>query len=269
MTDTAGGEIVQKPWSIAIFDRVDVKDKFKAVLWKKSPQFIASVLTVVSQNDLLKKADPTSIYLAALVAATLDLPINPNLWYAHIVPYGGKAQFQMWYRWFIQLAHRTNLFRDIDAQPVYEWQRVQDDTVFGWWTFKRSAKTSDKIIWYASYFELISWFKHTFYMSLEEIQEHGKEYSKTYWLESGRWKKDFDAMAEKTVLKLLLNKYAPLSLENTYQLAEAIKYDQAIINADWTPDYADNEPSMEAVMEWFEKSPLPSNKGGDAEEWLS
>jgi recombination protein RecT len=40
------------------------------------------------------------------------------------------------------------------------------------------------------------------------------------------WQKDFDGMGLKTVLKLLLDKYAPKSTE----MKRAIKFDQAIID---------------------------------------
>ena len=69
---------------------------------------------------------------------------------------------------------------------------------------------------------------------------------------------DFEAMAKKTVLKSLLNKYAPKSLA----MQQAIKFDQAVItapenteDADLTIDafdteYVDNEPQpQEATAE--------------------
>lgn len=40
---------------------------------------------------------------AAVVAATLDLPINPNLGFAYVVPYGNQAQFQMGWRGLFNL----------------------------------------------------------------------------------------------------------------------------------------------------------------------
>lgn len=88
----------------AFFEREDVKRKFSELLGKRATSFVTSVLQVVAQNSLLAKADPASIYQAAAVAATLDLPINQNLGFAYIVPYNTKqadgaykqvAQFQM------------------------------------------------------------------------------------------------------------------------------------------------------------------------------
>jgi len=36
-------------------------------------------MTIVSQNDMLKQADPQSVFMAAVTAASIKLPINPNL----------------------------------------------------------------------------------------------------------------------------------------------------------------------------------------------
>jgi recombination protein RecT len=72
------------------FNRQDVKQKFAELLGKRATSFITSVLQIAAQNSLLAKADPASIYQAAAVAATLDLPLNQNLGFAYIVPYNQK-----------------------------------------------------------------------------------------------------------------------------------------------------------------------------------
>jgi recombination protein RecT len=76
-------------------------------------------------------------------------------------------------------------------------------------------------------------------MTKEELQKHGSKYSQTYKSGFGLWKDDFDAMASKTVLKLLLSKFAPLSIE----MQKAVISDQAVIN-NWETgevDYVDNK----------------------------
>lgn len=75
-------------------------------------------------------------------------------------------------------------------------------------------------------------------MSTEEMQSHGLKYSKTYSKDSSLWKKDFIGMGSKTVLKLLLSKFGPLSIE----MQKAITADQAVINDVDTDDvtYVDN-----------------------------
>ena len=65
-------------------------------------------------------------------------------------------------------------------------------------------------------------------MSLEQVKEHVSKYSQSGIDKNtkefkGVWKNEFDAMAKKTVLKLLLNRYGVLSVE----MQNAIEKDQA------------------------------------------
>src|SRR5690242_20265308 len=81
----------QKPAPMAVvkhfFDREDVKKKFNEILGKRSVSFMTSVFQIVANSKDLVRAEPTSIYQAAVVAATLDLPINNNLGFAYIIAY--------------------------------------------------------------------------------------------------------------------------------------------------------------------------------------
>jgi len=230
----------------ALFEREDVKKKFQEMLGKKSTSFITSVLQIVASNDMLRNAEPNSIYQAASVAATLDLPLNNNLGFAYIVPYNQKqkdgsykqvAQFQLGYKGFIQLAQRSGQFKTISASPIYEGQIAENNPLTGI-TFDFKAKKSETIIGYASYFKLLNGFESTYYMSLEDVKKHGKKFSQTFKKGFGLWADDFDSMAIKTVIKLLLSKYAPLSVD----MQRAVISDQAIINDANTLDvsYSDN-----------------------------
>lgn len=218
------------------FARDDVRSKFMEILGKRSTAYISSVLSVVNSNNLLQKAEPASIYMAAMMAAVLDLPINQNLGNAYIVPYGNKAQFQLGYKGFIQLALRSGQFKTIGSKAVYEGQLEIDDSGFEGYSFRWSNKLSEKVIGYVAYFKLLNGFEKSLYMSIEEVTKHGKKYSKSF--NNGPWKTDFDSMATKTVLKLLLDKYAPKSIE--MQKAQIV--DQAVINDVDTldVDYIDN-----------------------------
>lgn len=90
----------------------NVKNRFNEVLGKKAPQFMTSIINVVSQNNQLKQCSANSIMSSALVAASYDLPIDSNLGFSALVPYklkdvGYQAQFQIMYKGFIQLAIRS------------------------------------------------------------------------------------------------------------------------------------------------------------------
>lgn len=235
-----------------LFDRDDVKNKFRELLGKRATSFMTSVLQVTAQNQLLAKADPVSIYQAAAVAATLDLPLNSNLGFAYIVPYNQSykdekgtwqkkqvAQFQMGYKGFIQLAQRSGQFKSIYSTPVYEGQIIEANPLDGY-VFDFSKKDSDKIVGYAAKFKLLNGFESTWYMTIEQLKQHGGKYSKTFTNDKGLWHTDFDAMANKTVIKLLLSKFAPLSVD----MQRAVISDQAVINDADTEDvtYIDNEP---------------------------
>lgn len=233
-----------------LFERDDVKMKFKDLLGKRATSFITSVLQIAAQNSLLAKADPVSVYQAAAVAATLDLPLNQNLGFAYIVPYNQRfkdeqgvwqtkqvAQFQMGYKGFIQLAQRSGQFKSIYSTPIFEGQIIEANPLEGY-VFDFSKRTSDKVIGYAAKFKLLNGFESTWYMSIDQLKQHGGKYSKTFTNDKGLWNTDFDAMANKTVIKLLLSKFAPLSVE----MQRAVITDQAIINNADTQDvtYTDN-----------------------------
>lgn len=208
-----------------LFSRDDVKKKFQELLGKRAPQFITSVLQIVASNNLLAKADPSSVYHAAATAATLDLPLNNNLGFAYIIPYNQKfqdgngkwhtkqvAQFQLGYKGFIQLAQRSGQFKHMSATPIYDGQLKEQNPLTGY-VFDFNTKKSESIIGYAGYFSLVNGFEKTMYMPIEEIRKHGERYSKNYNSANSLWKTDFESMAIKTVLKLLLSKYAPLSID--------------------------------------------------------
>lgn len=209
---------------------------------KKTNQFLTSALSVLSSNELLKKADQTSIYQSVMTAVTLDLPINPNLGFAYIVPYKGKAQFQIGYKGLIQLCWRSGNFKTISSTEVYEGQLIEENPLTGF-KFDWSAKKSDKVIGYASYFELINGASKTFYMTKEAVNNHAKKFSQSYKKGFGVWADDFDSMAKKTVLKLLLSRYAPMSIE----LQKATILDQAVVKdfENEEVEYIDNQQAVE------------------------
>lgn len=235
----------------SFFQNDKVKEKFAEIIGSKtkSNAFITSVLQLTASNDLLKNADPSSVYHAAITAATLELPINNQLGLAYIVPFKNKkgvqqAQFMLGYKGLIQLALRSNQFKTISATPIYEGQLVEENPLTGFvFDFNNKPNKEAKPIGYAAYFKLLSGFEKTVYSSMEEIERHAKKYSQTYKKGFGVWKDDFEGMAQKTVLKLLLSKYAPVSVEN---IQKAVVVDQAIIKDEHANEveYPDNEVTI-------------------------
>jgi recombination protein RecT len=221
----------------SFFAQEGVRKKFDELLGKRSSSFMTSVLQIVASNQMLQNADPASIFNAACVAATLDLPINNSLGFAYIIPFGKSAQFQLGYKGFIQLAQRSGQFQTISAAPLYAGQLVEQDPLRGF-RFDFSVEKKGEPIGYAAFFKLLNGFEKTLFMTSAELKQHGLKFSQTYKKGFGLWKDDFENMALKTVLKLLLSKFAPLSVE----MQTATIVDQSVVNDAETLDitYADN-----------------------------
>lgn len=201
--------------------------------------FISSVISVASGSKQLRAANPMTVVGAAMVAATLQLPIVPTIGLAYIVPYKGQAQFQIGYKGLIELAERSGQFKNIIDEVVYDGQLVRKNRFTGEYVFDEDARKkvknkkgeevpTDKVIGYMARFDLINGFSKTIFWTIEEVQAHANKFSQSF--RSGyesTWTTNFDAMARKTVLKALFSKYAPKSIE----LQNAIQYDQSVVRA--------------------------------------
>ena len=217
---------------------------FKEMLGNKAKGFLTSLMNTTNGNKQLQEADPKSILKAAAAAAVLDLPIEPNLGQAYIIPYGKEAQFQIGWRGFYQLAMRTAQYKKINVSELYEGEFESYDSITDELIYNRENRISDKATHFIAYFKLLNGFEKYLVMSKEEIEKHAKTYSKTYSFKNSTWQTNFPAMARKTVLKLLLSKYGILSLE--MQMAQ--KLDQAVIKDidknNVEVEYVDNENNI-------------------------
>ena len=213
-----------------------VKSRFNEILGSRAPAFMSSVLSAVNSNPQLKNCEPMSVIQSAAIAASMDLPINSSLGFAHIVPYGDKAQFQMGWKGFVQLAMRTGQYKTIHTAPVYEGQIKSHNQFTGEMEFNFSVKSA-KVEGYLLYFKLLNGFEKYFYMTEEEIESHGKRYSKSFAKGYGVWKENFEAMALKTVVKLGLSKFGVLSVD----MQKAIESDQGTVSDDGLISYQDKQ----------------------------
>ncbi|XTR36671.1 recombinase RecT [Paraclostridium tenue] len=235
-----------------LLDMDKYKKRINEIMGKKAAPFMASIVNV-SNLPSLKDAEPNSIISSAIVAATLDLPIDQNLGFAYIVPYNTKegnsyvkkAQFQMGYRGYIQLAMRTGQYKTINAIEIYKGEIKRVNRLTGEIEFNDDEDSIDRdtVVGYMAYFKLLNGFEKTLYMTKEEMEKHAKKYSQSYssskkWVvDSSLWTTDFDGMAIKTVIKRLLSKYGILSVE----MQNAITNDQAVMNNEGNPEYVDNQ----------------------------
>jgi recombination protein RecT len=143
-------------------------------------------VSLVSSKTNYRDVDPNSVIASAMIAATLDLPINPNLGFAYIIPYSKVAQFQMGYKGYIQLALRSGQYKSINATEIHEGELISRNRITGEIIIDEDQKKSDKIIGYVSYFRLMNGFEKTLYMTVDEVTSHGKKYSKSYTSKDGR-----------------------------------------------------------------------------------
>ena len=200
----------------------------QAMLGQKAQGFATSVLSLVNNNSLLQNADPASIYSSAMVAASVDLPIQPSLGFAAIVPYGRVAQFQIMTRGLIQLAIRSGQYERITNAVVHKGELVKCDPFRDEYEFDATKRESDDVIGFMAYFRTVGGFEKYLYLTKDEVLAHGKRYSKSFT--SGPWKDNQEAMCLKTVTKLLLSKFGILSIE----MQRAIKFDQGVAKGDFT-----------------------------------
>ncbi len=225
----------------------NVRKRFNDVLGKKAPGFVSSIISLVNSSQNLQAVDPRSVLASAAIAASLDLPVNPSLSFAHIVPYKGRAQFQMGWRGYVQLGIRTGQYKTMNTSDVYEDELESWNPITGEFKLtdpavwrQREAGEADKVVGYVAFFKLLNGFEKSLFMTVAQLQRHGKKFSKSYDNPDGKWKSDFPAMALKTVLRLLLSKYGVLSIE----MQTALKADQAVVteavNGDVMFDYDDN-----------------------------
>lgn len=232
---------------------------------KNVGNFTTSLLSVVNSNPVLQECPPDTVIKAAITATSMNLPIDPNLGFAYIIPYNNKkkrkveikkadgtsftkweeykqqeAQFQLGYKGFIQLAQRSGQFKRINSTEIKDGEYKGIDRRSGEVDFEfiedEAERKKVKDIGYLAYFRLLNGFEKELYMTVEEIRAHAKKYSASYRSGYGQWVDNFDGMAKKTVLKLLISKYGALSTT----LQSALLADQAAVEEDGY-NYVDNQ----------------------------
>lgn len=247
---------IQKSSLKGLLESENVKNRIREVQGKNAASFVTSIIQIANSNALLANAEPSSIVSAAMTAATLNLPLNNNLGLSYIIPfkekqkdgtYLTKAQFQIGWKGLVRLAQRSGQFLRLNSGVVKEGEIVSFDRLSGDiefnWEQDDEARKKLKPMGYFGYFKLINGYEHIYYMTMAEINEHAKKYSQTFKKGFGVWVDDFDAMAQKTVLKLLISKFAPLSID----VIDAIEKDQSVMKYDEDTDtidveaYVDNE----------------------------
>lgn len=243
-----------------------VQGSIEQTLKDRADDFTTSLLTVINGNPLLQECDPQEVVRTALKAASMRLPIDPNLGLAYIIPYNNsykgwedytdakgvvrkkevwlkryEPQLQIGWKGFVQLALRTRLYKTINVTDVREGEYVGTNRLTGSiefaWVDDNVARDKLAIIGYVGYFRLHDSFEKILYMTTAELEKHAKQYSKSYAKGNGKWKDDKPSMSKKTVIKLLISKWGPQSTE----IQKALRADQAAMAEDDGYNYLDND----------------------------
>ena len=199
--------------SKTIFDVIQAGAKQFATALPKhinSDRFVRIAITTIRQNPKLAQCNQESLLGALMVSAQLGL--EPGvLGQCYLIPYGRECQFQIGYKGMIELLRRSGQLKDIYAYSVYE--NDEFEMTYGLnRDLKHKPNLQDRGNFIGCYcVAVLKDDARAFeYMTKEEIEAHGKKFSKTYG--NGPWKTDFEAMAHKTVVKKML-KWLPVSVE--------------------------------------------------------
>ena len=229
----------------SVLDGEKMRGRFQELLGARTPQFLSSIVSLVNADVNLQKAmyeAPMTVVQAALKAATYDLPIEPSLGYAYVVPFHNKVKaengswskrwegaFIIGYKGMEQLCLRTAV--DVREGELIRYDRLTGDAEFAW-IEDEDEREKLPVIGYAGYFRLKNGAEKTIYMTVKQIENHEKKNRKGEYMTKG-WRDDFDAMARKTVLRRLIGKYGLMSIDyrngdaSTMRLAEAVAADEA------------------------------------------
>jgi recombination protein RecT len=166
-------------------------------------KLVRVTLLAINTNPTLLTCSPESIYAAMLESARLGLEIGGSLPSAYLVPYKGKAQFQIGYRGMIELVIRTGSVKDVNVEYVHEGDTFQREMgIGGKWTHIASndpKRESKPITHVYSEFLLPDDRIKRHVMTTEELNDHASRYSQAF--KDGPWQTAWKQMAAKTVLK--------------------------------------------------------------------
>jgi recombination protein RecT len=220
----------------------EVRERFEDMMGANAIYYLNQVMIVVANSKNLQECEPQSILISAMRAASLRLSVDPGQGQAWIIPYKGKATFQLGYKGVYELAQRTNLYRFINVIDIYEGETLDENRMTGMHVIG-GKRSGNKVIARMLYFQLFSGFEKTFVMTVEEIDAHAARYSQSYQQNTSKWHDPIERpkMERKTVLVNGLRRWG--------------RFNQS--DADTLDAIEDNTPWQERMMEIPEETTAP------------
>lgn len=83
-------------------------------------RLIRVAMTAVNVNPVLQKCTLSSMYIAIVQSAQLNLECDGLLGQAWLVPYGNEAKFMIGYQGYLELIYRAGYVSKVYAKPVYK-----------------------------------------------------------------------------------------------------------------------------------------------------
>lgn len=247
-------------------------------------RFTAAITSAVSANPVLQDCDAGTVLSGALLGESLNLSPSPQLGQYYLVPFDvktgekdengrdirvKKAQFQLGYKGYIQLAVRSGFYKKLNVLAVKEGELIRFDPLNEEIEVDliqdEILRENTETIGYYAMFEYLNGFKKAMYWSKEKMEAHALKYSKGYAAKKGYtfWEKDFDGMAYKTMLRQLISKWGIMSIEmqNAYEgdMASIDGEKKSYIDNDDEPIFPDVTPDDSLVEE------IPDKNVQDAE----
>ena len=86
------------------------------VLGAKKEQFVNNLLAVVGNDPKLQGCTPESLIYAAVKATALDLPLDPNLGFAYLIPYNNTQKVKELIAEQIRLFQQNSEYKAVQVQ---------------------------------------------------------------------------------------------------------------------------------------------------------
>jgi len=231
-----------------------VKANIVSVIGEEATQrFIADTVAVVQANPQLKECTNNSMLNASLTAHSLNLSLSPAMGQAYPVPFKDnkkgvtEAVFEIGAAGYKQLAIRSGQYRKLVVSTVKEgelksYNPITEEIVFEP-IMDPEVREKAKTVGYYAMFELLNGYRKEIYWPYAKMEAHASKYSQTYKSDKkygsrrSIWNTNFDAMAEKTMIRTLIRKWGIMSVE----MQRAVVADMGVVNDDGSVTYVDNQ----------------------------